>query len=204
METREITADELHYVKFMFNVDPRIEKKTFTPEQIDRFILHLKDGLEKHTTMVLMSFTDGDPVQMYIAYLFEKIATGYVGLVKTIKTSVHFKTSARMLAPAFDLLAEILQERGYYKVLMTASERNHNIRNLIMRQCSTHLGTYDWYDEVVIPRNEKSGVYFYDINRLSVNTESSVVVRMFVLKQEYRIPLLKKSNPAYVGTLNAN
>jgi len=203
METRTITVNELHYVKFMFNIDSRIEKKSFTSEQIDRFILHLKYGMEKNTTLIVMSFIDDEPIQMYVTYLFEKVATAYIGLVKTIKTAVHFKTSAKMLAPAFDLLTEILQESGYYKVLMTASERNHNIRNLIMCQCSKHLGNYDWYDEVVVPKGDRAGVYIYDINRLSVNTESSLVVRMFVLKQEYRIPLLKKLNLTYLGTTYA-
>lgn len=199
METRLITIDDLHHVRYIFSVNPTIEKKVLDAEKIERFIDHLRDGMEKNLTHVTMSFENDVPVVMYVGYEYVKIGAWYIGLTKTAKTAMHFKTSAKLMAPAFDLLAEVMENKGYYKVWMTATERNHNIRNMVMRKCSTALPKYDWYDEIVVPPDEWSGSDFYDINRLSLHPESSVVVRLFVLQQEYRDSYLKKRYPSYKG-----
>lgn len=186
METRIIKSNELGYVRVMFQADPKIEKKTLTPEKIDSFIEHLRDGIEKGSTVVSVSFENGEPVVMYVGYEFQDIAAWYIGLTKTLKTAQHFRTSAKIMAPAFDELAKEMESRGYYKVWMSATERNHNIRNLVMRKYSTALPKYDWYDDVVVPRGGKSGSFYYDVFRFSIHDESSIVVRLFMLKQEYR------------------
>jgi len=200
METRLITVDDLPHVRYMFTVNPTIEKKVFDSERIERFVNHLRDGMEKNETHVTMSFEDGIPLVMYVGYEYPKIGAWYIGLTKTTETAMHFKTSAKVMAPAFDLLAQVMENKGYYKVWMTATERNHNIRNMVMRKCSTALPKYDWYDEIVVPAGEWSGSDFYDRNRLSLNNDSSVVVRLFVLQQEYRNNYLKKKYPSYTGS----
>lgn len=184
----------------MFQINPTIEKKVLDSDKIERFIDHLRIGMEKNETHVTMAFEDGTPTVMYVGYEYPKIGAWYIGLTKTTETAMHFKTSAKVMAPAFDLLAQVMENKGYFKVWMTATERNHNIRNMIMRKCSTALPRYDWYDEIVVPAGEWSGSEFYDRNRLSLNTESSVVVRLFVLQQEYRNFYLKKKYSSYIGS----
>lgn len=201
METRLITTDDLQHVRYMFEINPTIEKKVLDSDKIERFIDHLRIGMEKNETHITMAFEDGAPTVMYVGYEYPKIGAWYIGLTKTTETAMHFKTSAKVMAPAFDLLAEVMENKGYFKVWMTATERNHNIRNMIMRKCSTALPRYDWYDEIVVPAGEWSGSEFYDRNRLSLNTESSVVVRLFVLQQEYRNFYLKKKYSSYIGSV---
>ena len=192
METRLITVEDLHHVRYMFNIDPKIEKKVFDSDQIERLIGHFRAGMENNSTYITMSFEDNVPVVMYVGYEYQRTGAWYIGLTKTTKTSMHFKTSAKVMSPAFDLLAEVMENKGYFKVWMTATERNHNIRNMVMRTVSTALPRYDWYDEIVVPAGEWSGSSSYDANRLSVNNESSMVVRLFVLQQEYRKAYLSK------------
>lgn len=191
MDTRIITADELDFVRDIFKEDPTIEKKPLTNDEIETYISHFRDGIISNQTLISMSFIDEKPVVMDVVYLYPQTGTCYFSLVKTIKRNVHYKTSAKLMAPAFDILAQRLQEMGYFKVLMTATERNHNIRNLIMSECSEYLGQYDWYDEFVIPQNQISSVLLYDRYRFSTS-EQTVVVRMFSLKQEYRKKLLER------------
>lgn len=191
-ETRLITVDELYHVKTIFKHDNKIEKRELTEEQVDRLIVHLKDGMDLGTTVITMSFEDGEPVIMYVGYAFDKLSSWYIGLVKTIKTNMHFKNSAKLMAPAYDLMVGHFTQLGYYKGLMTASERNHNIRNFIMSKYSTWLNRYDWYDEFVILPGEKTGVACYDANRLSVS-EEVYIVREFFLKQEFRLEYILKN-----------
>lgn len=190
-ETRLITAEELGFVRTIFKHDNKIEKREISDEQIDGLIMHLKEGMDNNTTVITMSFEDGEPVIMYVGYAFDKLRSWYIGLAKTTKTNLHFKNSAKLMAPAYDLLVGHFTELGYYKGLMTASERNHNIRNFVMSKYSKWLPRYDWYDEFVILPGEKTGVSCYDVNRLSVSSEVCIV-REFFLKQEIRLEYILK------------
>lgn len=189
METRLLTINDMEHVRTMFKMNPTIEKKVLNPEEIEIYVQHLAKGIKEDKTYVVMSFDNGEPITMYVTYVYEKIRACYIGLTKIAKPSVNFMTTAKLMAPAFDFHTNLMEQRGYFKIWMTASERNHNIRNAIMRKYSSKISHYDWYDEVVVPSGEMSGVPYFDYNRLSVNTDSSVVVRLFILKEEHRLNL---------------
>lgn len=196
METRLLTLNDMEHVRTMFRLNPTIEKKVLTPEEIEIYIEHLAKGIREDRTYVVMSFESNEPKTMYVTYLYEKIGACYIGLTKIAKPSVNFMTSAKLMAPAFDFHTNLMEEKGYFKIWMTASERNHNIRNAIMRKYSSKISHYDWYDEIVVPPGEMSGVPYFDFNRLSVTTDSSMLVRLFILKEEHRLKLFENNGPA--------
>jgi hypothetical protein len=105
------------------------------------------------------------------------------------------------MAPALELMLSFMEENGYYKFWMTAPEMHHNIRNKVIRKVSPMMDRYGWVDESIILQNEISTTELFNMHR-RVCTWSDVVVRMFYLKQEYRVELLKKKNAKdYNGTL---
>lgn len=190
METRLLTLSDMDHVRTMFKMNPTVEKKVLSPDEIEQFIDHLITGITLDSTYVVMSFESGVPLTMYVTYIHKEIGTCYIGLTKISKPSVNFMTTAKLMAPAFDFHTNLMEQKGYYKIWMTASERNHNIRNAIMRKYSSKISHYDWYDEVVVPPGKMSGHHCFDTSRFSLNYDTSLVVRVFILKQEYRKQML--------------
>ena len=105
------------------------------------------------------------------------------------------------MADALDLLLEKMESKGYYKFWMASPESHHNIRNKIMRKHSKYLARYKWFDEVVIPRGQQSGISSFDSVRRPIDW-TDIVVRLFVLDQEHRVNILRtKGFEDYKGTI---
>jgi len=100
--------------------------------------------------------------------------------------------------------AQTLEAEGYYKFWMGAPEQHHNIRNAVMVKQSNLLHRYDWVDELVIPKGERCDVEIFEQNRRTCNW-TDILVRMFVLKQEYRIEHMRKQGHInYTGALTSS
>lgn len=204
METRIIKSTELEFVRTMFENDPYIGSVKLTQDKINQLIEHLRTGIDNGLTLVTMSFVDGIPEVFYVGYEYPRLQGWYIGLTKIRESSAHFKTSAKVMAPTLDLLIATMQDKGYYKFWMTAEERHHNIRNRYIKKFSNYASDYEWFDELVTPKGQRSTVSSFEANRLTVNDSSSVLVRMFVLKQHKRVEfLLQKNSSDYTGTLSS-
>ena len=187
----------------MFSIDKTLVQETLSDQEIETIIGPWEELVRKGLMKVSMVFDETDsPIAMYTAKLYPKIKGWWVGATKIKQPNVHFNTSAKIMAPALDLMTTELERIGYYKVWMGAPEKHHNIRNLIMLKYSKMLPRYDWFDEYVIPEGQRSDVDIWEGNRKTCSW-SDIVIRLFVLKQEYRIEYLQKQNHKdYHGTLN--
>lgn len=200
-ETRFITPDEIDYVKTIFRLNPNAVGIVQTEEMQNNYLSRVLEGMKLGTTHASVTFEDGEPIVVYIGIEFPSIAGWHVGLTKITEKYNHYNKSAPIMADALDLLLEKMESKGYYKFWMTSPESHHNIRNKIMKKHSKYLDRYKWFDETVIPQGGKSGFGAFDSVRRVVDW-TDVVVRMFVLDQQYRVEKLQaKGYKDYKGTI---
>ena len=159
--------------------------------------------------MTTVRFINSDEIRhIYTMFSIDK------SLVGETLTSQEINTIAQGYREAMDLgymkITMVFDENespvamyteGYYKFWMGAPEVHHNIRNRVMIKHSKLAHRYQWFDEYIIPKGQKTDIKIYEFNRRICNW-SDILVRMFVLKQEYRVELLRKLNSKdYHGTL---
>lgn len=199
---RFITPDEVEYIRHLYSIDRRSVGVEFDDDKITRVINIARNLMTEDLCAVPMVFNDeGTPIGMYLGYDVPRAGGWMVGLTKVLQATNHYNITAPMLAPALNMLIERMESKGYYKWWMGAPESWHNIRNKIMRRHSYMLDRYDWVDETVIPRGEVSPVDLYNF-RSSPCHWSDITIRMFVLRQQYRVNHLRKQNHSdYKGTV---
>ena len=200
--TRFITPKEVKLINTLFSVHSKLVGEELTPNELDSMIRYSRSLIEVDLMKITMVFDENDsPVAMYTARLFPKIKGWWVAATKIKVPTNHFSTTSKIMAPGLDLMLETLEAEGYYKFWMTAPEIHHNIRNKVIRAVCPMADRYGWVDEAIIPKNETSTMGLFNVHR-RICTWSDAVVRLFYLKQEYRIELLKKLNlKDYNGTL---
>ena len=186
----------------MFSIDNTLIREPVSKEYLESMITHWIDAMYQGEFKISMAFDQNDsPLAMYTGRLIPNNKGWCVGATKIKIPQSNYYMSARMMAPALELMLSYMEDNGYYKFWMTAPENHHNVRNKVIRKVCPMMTRYEWVDEAVIPMNEKSPVKLFEVHR-RVCTWSDVVVRLFYLKQEHRIELLKKQNfKDYNGTL---
>jgi hypothetical protein len=187
---RFIDRSELNHVRTLFSEDDRLIGEPVAQEYLEDMISTWDMLMEKNEMMITMIFDENnEPIVMYTARLYPNLKSWWVGATKIKAPNNHYNTSARMMVPALELLLDTLESMGYYKFWMGAPEQHHDIRNVVMKKYSERLNRYEWYDEYIIPQGERCDVYVWEHNRRTC-TWSDILIRMFVLKQEFRKPLV--------------
>lgn len=200
---RFITPSEVDkLVREMFSIDKTLIREPVTDDQLEYLISHWIQFMVEGTFKISMVFDENNsPIAMYTGRLIPKNGGWCVGATKIKQPRANYYVSARIMAPALELMLTFMEENGYYKFWMTAPEMHHNIRNKAIRKVCPMMNRYGWVDEAIIPQNEISTIELFNVHR-RVCTWSDAVVRLFYLKQEYRIEFLKKKNSKdYNGTL---
>ena len=199
---RFITAEEIHYIKEIFEVNGTAQRQEMSKEQINRFLLQAQKGLEMGKAICSTVFdSNSKPIAMYVAWKMPMNAGWQMGLSKMVEKHAHYSKSAEILALGFDLIIEAMEAAGFYKFWLNSSEQHLNIRNKIMFKKSKLFARYKWFDENLIPADQDSSVEMFNFFRNKINW-TDVIVRMYVLDQPYRIEHLKKHNSKdYVGTV---
>lgn len=200
--TRFITADEVDpIVTELFSVDKSITRVIKTEDELKMLRNQWGNLLRQGEMLIPVVFDENNnPIAMYSARLIPKIAGWWVGATKIKNPNTNFHTSAKIMVPGLELLINEMENRGYYKWWMVAPENHHNIRNTVMKKYSPALNRYEWFDERIITAGERSEVPLFEMHRLIVPW-TDVLVRLFVLKQEYRYQLVKD---AHQKRINAN
>jgi hypothetical protein len=170
-------------------------------EELENRLRKIQTRLATDQLKVVIIFDeDQKPYAMYTGFYMKKIAGWYVGATKIIKSANHYNQSAKLMAPGLDLLISHMEEQGLYKFWMAAPIWQHDIRNKIMVRYSPMLARYDWYDECLIPINQKSEFEAFDTYRYICDW-SDIMMRMFVLKQEHRKELVQQRYENNIKTL---
>lgn len=189
MTIRFIDPTELDYVRELFSLDDRLVGE-HTGDFLETMLTNWREMMTAGSLKVNIRFSDeGEALAMYSARLFPKVRGWWVGATKVKHISNHYNHSAKIMAPALDAMLEHMESLGYYKFWMGAPVQHHNIRNQVMKKYSPKLNTYDWYDEYIIPMNERCDIDIWEQNRRTC-TWSDITVRLFTLQQEYRMPLV--------------
>lgn len=148
-------------------------------------------GIKEGTKQVAVNFDSlGEPLAMVLSHEKYNINGWMHGLSIIRRPTNHYNKSASILAPALDLMMNFMESKGYYKYWAISSKAKLDIRYKIMCNYSSTLHRYDSYDEMIIPAGQLSGVKMWDIHR-RINHTMDMAVRLYVLRQEYRLPLLK-------------
>jgi len=186
-----ISSSELELAKELFSLDSRLIGEPMELDEIDQMLSSWKILLDDNKMRISMIFSEtNEPLGMYTGVLFPEIRGWWVGATKVKYTTNHFAKSARLILPAGEALLDELESLGYYKFWMAAPEIHHNIRNTIMKKYSERLNRYEWFDEYIIPQGSRTpDIPIFNVNRKTC-TWSDVLVRMFVLKQEFRKSLV--------------
>lgn len=188
---RFILSPEMDFVRELFSIDSRLVGEEMSTEELETMIESWKLLMDANKMRISMLFSEtNEPLGMYTAVLFSEVRGWWVHATKVKYTRNHFATSAKLLVPAGEFLLDELEGLGYYKFWMAAPEMHHTIRNTVMKKYSERLNRYEWFDEYIIPQGCRTPeIPMFDVNRKTC-TWSDVLVRMFVLKQEFRKPLV--------------
>ena len=194
-EVREIVTE-------MFSIDNTLIREPVSEEALEVTIKFWMASMHRGELKISVLFDEeNSPVAMYTGRMMPVNSGWCVGATKIKKPQSNYYISARLMTPALELMLTHMESLGYYKFWMTAPEMHHNIRNKVIRKICPMMTRYEWVDEEIIPQNQNSKTALFNLNR-RICTWSDTVVRMFYLKQEHRIELLKKRNSKdYNGTL---
>lgn len=190
-------------VQHVFTKNPRNVRMELSPERILALGESYRDRVKNNTGCVSAVLRNDEVLGLYAAIEYPDVGAWRVAGTAVAEYTNHYTRSAELLAPALDALIAHMENKIYFKWWMIAPEQHHNIRNRIMKRYSKMLGRYNWYDELVIPPSTtNTGIPAFDDFREVIDW-SSALARMFVLKQEHRIELLRKSgHQDYTGTLS--
>lgn len=197
---RFLAADEVHLIGSLFESDSSFLKKELSQDEIDSRIKYIKDAVSVGSAKVSMTFDeDNKPYGVHVGYEVPRVNGWLFGLTKVRTNSNHYYNTAKAMAPSINLLTSYMENKGYYKFWSHSSEKRHEQRTKIMCKFSDQLRRYEYYDEIVIPRGEICSVALFESFRAPVDW-SDILIRMFVLKQEYRLQLInQKQYFDYVG-----
>lgn len=188
---RFIDSSELDIVRDLFSIDNRLIGEPVDGEFFERMLTNWKHQLDTGLFKVNVLFSDdGEPLAMYSGKMFPKVRGWWVGATKVKHTANHFNQSARIMSPALTYMLNYMESQGYYKFWMGAPVQHHNIRNQVMKKFCPRLCDYEWFDEYIIPQNERCEIDIWEQNRRTCSW-SDITIRMFVLKQDCRVPLVQ-------------
>lgn len=199
---RFLSADEVVLIRELFTYDRTVFGTELTDEQITRFIENVTKAVREDYNIVTGVFgPNNELLGMYVTRSLPGVGGWIAGLTKLKHYSVHFSATAKLLAPALDLLISHYESIGYYKWWMASPEKHHNIRNAIIRKYSSKIDRYSWCDDEFIPKGESSKFDVFK-NFTRPNLTDDMVLRFFILRPDYRKADIQSKFPAYNGTLD--
>ena len=178
-------------LRSMYDFNPNINGVKLSDSEITSWCEAVMVGIKEGTKQVAVNFdSQGEPLAMILSHEKPLINSWVHGLSLIRQPTKHYNKSAPILAPALDLMMNLMESKKYYKYWAINPGAKLDIRFNIMRKYSTTLHRYNSYDEMIIPAGQVSGVRVWDIHR-RIHHTLDMTVRLYVLRQEYRLPLLK-------------
>lgn len=201
--SRFITPDEIDYLRVIYTVNKKTMGSIMDYERREMFLTGVKRKMLEGVMRVAVVFDENNnPIASNQGLEIPALLAWRWAGISTVTTENHFNKSAAILAPAFDMMINHMESKGYYKFWAINKEVNLNILYKILCKHSNFLHRYNVYDELIIPKGEKSGIPIFDMLRNPVESYN-VLVRLYTLNQNYRVELLKKFNyEDYTGIIN--
>jgi hypothetical protein len=190
---RCISPEEIDVVRAMFDYDASLVDVDLTPSQIDEWCFNTMKGVVAGSRACVVAFDENnEPAAMTIGTEYTQSKAWYKGISKIRKPNNYYPTTARIMGPAEDMLIQYMEDRGNFKYWSATFEgKYHTTRNNILRKHSPMFARYDGFDEMIVPPGQEAGIKIWDMNRRP-HPFSDILIRMYVLKQEYRITLVRQ------------
>lgn len=194
---RFLKSNEFELMKSMFDHNPYANGFKLSEDEIIKFCNTTLEGIDKGFRQVAINMDNsGDPIAMSVGIEKPGIAGWIQGLTTIRYTQPYLANNplrkfftSKIVAETLDFLVTYMESKKYYKFWDISIDTIANTgRQLVVMQTET-LHRYDYYDELVIPPGKLSGVPMFDAYRRIHPTEN-LKVRMFVLRQEYRVKLI--------------
>ena len=191
--TRLLRSDDIKILRSMFDYNPYSNGIKLSEDDITQWCNATIEGIKNGVKQVAINMDDKDDPIAMSAGTEKPMINGWIQGISMVRYPLDYPlTLAKTprLTPAMDLLVEHMESKKYYKFWdITLHNKILNIGKSLVSKYTTRLNRYDHYDEMIIPAGKLSGVRIWDINR-RINPTKDVTVRMYVLRQEYRLPLL--------------
>lgn len=189
------TINDVDLIEKIYRANPRVSSKNIKPltdEEIAISIRGYIDRIREGSAVVPILLDEtGEPLAFYVGYYIKGVGGWFIHgpRIKNIQTS-YFQT-AKLCAPLLDALIEHMESRMYFKFWQVDIGSRHLTRRDIMVRYSNKLSQYDYLDEIYIPAGNKTEIIGFDSFAQTFVFNSDRMIRMYVLKQEHRGPLLK-------------
>ena len=188
--SRLLQGNDMDILRSMFDFNNNNNGIKLSDAEITKWCESIMDAVKKSVTQVAVNFDVlGEPMAMVVSHEKSAVNGWMHGLSVIRRPTNHYNKSAPILAPALDLMMNFMESKGYYKYWAINPKAKLDIRYKIMCKYSTTLHRYDSYDEMIIPAGQLSGVLLWDSTRRIHNMDTNV--KLYVLRQEYRLPLIK-------------
>ena len=196
--TRLLRADDIKILRSMFDYNPYSNGIKLSEDDITQWCNNNIEGIKNGYKQVAINMDDNDDPIAMSSGTENPMINGWIQGISMVRYPLgHPLTIEKalphasvILTPAMDLLVEYMESKKYYKFWdTTLHNKILNIGRRFVSKYTTRLNRYDHYDEMIIPAGKLSGVMLWDANR-RINPTKDVTVRMYVLRQEYRLPLL--------------
>lgn len=187
---RFLTQDEIDLLKLIIQSNPYSNGIKLSEEQVNDLCNQVINGVKKGFKKVAITFdSENNPLGLSIGTAKPGIA-GWIQGLTLIKDPGNFENTVQILSIAMDHVIDYFESIGYYKFWDSSLEKKIlTIFKGEVSKISTKLKNYNYYDERIIPPGEIAGVDLWDKNR-RINPTKPILVRMYVLKQEHRLPLI--------------
>jgi hypothetical protein len=200
--TRFITPDEIDYLRVTYAVGRSSLGTVITEDSQEKFLSTTKQKMIEGLMHVAVVFdNDSKPIASYQAFEVPQLLAWRWNGLSSVANHNHYNKTAPIIAPALDMIVNLMESKGYYKFWSLNKESAHNIRYKIMCRHSTLLSRYNCYDELIIPAGKPSGMPLFDAYRPLA--PYNLLVRLFSLDQTHRVEQLRKHGyEDYKGTLD--
>lgn len=189
--TRFITPDEIDYLRVTYAVGRKNTGSLITEEKQEQIIKGIRQGMLNGGMHAIVVFdSENNPIASCQAFEVPNLRAWRWCGISSVKDYNHYNKTAAILVPAFEMMTNLMESKGYYKFWAINAESDLNIRFRITCKNSKIMSRYEYYDEMIIPKGKTSGIPLFDGHRFVVDSYD-VVVRLFILSQQHRGELFR-------------
>lgn len=170
-------------------------------EEIENTIVKYRSYLNQNKMKLVVIFKDHNPYALYASFYVSSMAGYIIHGPRVAKSNFTYYATAKICSVGLDLLTDFMENNLHLKFWQIDIGNRHIIRKTIMDKFSKNLSRYDWYDEIFVPTQDNTGFSFFDSLIQTSKDSKDITIRMFVLQQEFRKPLIKKYYESKVNAL---
>lgn len=192
--TARLISPRSEYYKFkkLFEANPKFGNEKISADKFDSWVEDIDQQIKKGKCLLSAGFDqENNLVSFVTGFPLFAISGWMLGIVKIGQPKNHFYDTAQIITVANDFLINHMENLGFYKFWVIGPYRELEMRFNIMPKVSPIFARYQSFEEEVIKKGTRSKVKVWDFY---LNNDEDVVVKMMVLKNQYRKQFLNLEN----------